>query len=125
MALEQTITEAADKLLHAVEVYGPKATDLVLETGRVAAFQTIVAGFVFLWMLFLILYCMWCCCLRMQSYKDDNISDGPLAWGAAIGVLGLVGVVCLIGSLINLLNIFAWVGLWRPELYLASRALNF
>lgn len=42
--VEQTIVDAADKLVKAVEVYGPKATSLVLETGRVAAMQDIARG---------------------------------------------------------------------------------
>ena len=32
--LEQTIEAAADRLIKAVDAYGPKATELVLETGR-------------------------------------------------------------------------------------------
>lgn len=117
--IEQMITDAADKMMQAVEAYGPKATELVLETGRVAAMQEIVSGFVFL--LVLLIACgIGAICIR-QIVNLPKYDDAKIGWSFGVGVCGIAAAIGLIGGLIGLVNMFAWVGIRHPEIYLAAK----
>lgn len=119
---EQVITAAADKLLQAIAAYGPKATEVVLETGRIAAMQEIVSGFVFL-LVFLIVSTIGVFCIRklmnLPKYDDEKVG-----WGFGTVSCGIIAVISLIGSLIGLVNVVAWIGIKHPEIYLATKLLK-
>lgn len=115
--LEKIVTEAADKLVQAVEAYGPKATTLVLETGRVAALQSLTPGI--FWILFSI--CMlplaWWLNSKHKNWEDDGYQFVALICIAlSIGSFGI--------SYVFLTNWFAWAGLWHPEIYLTAKLLK-
>lgn len=120
--IEQVITNAADKLIKAVEAYGPKATDLVLETGRIAAIQEIVSGVAFL-IGFLILCRISAGCSR-KIVKLPNYDDEKIVWGFAVAVSLASAAICLGAGMVKLVNVGAWVGMWHPEIYLAAKLLN-
>jgi hypothetical protein len=112
--LETVAGEAAEKLMRAVEKYGPQATEITLEVGRVAAIQTIVTGIAAL----------------IAAYVGYRVAKWALAqdWEGVeaipTGVGGAIAVAGSIAGFLHLTNAFAWVGLFRPELYLAAKLLN-
>ncbi len=115
--LEKIVTEAADKLVQAVETYGPKATTLVLETGRVAALQSLTPGF--FWLLFSLsaLPLAWWFNGKHKNWEDDGWQAAALiCWASSIVSFGI--------SYVYLTNWFAWAGLWHPEIYLTAKLLK-
>lgn len=115
--LEQIVTQAADKLVQAVEVYGPKATALVLETGRVAALQALTPGFFWLVFSIALLPLAWRANRKHNNWEDDG-------WQAAALICVAISVITFGVSYTFLTNWFAWVGLWHPEVYLAAKLLK-
>lgn len=120
--VEQTIVDAADKLIKAVEVYGPKATSLVLETGRVAAMQELVTGFAFAAGALIALSAAWI--FLRKFWKINDYDDGVEAVFAASVISVLLGLLAVPTAVAYLTNVFAWVGLNHPEIYLAAKLLK-
>ena len=120
--VEQTIVDAADKLVKAVEVYGPKATSLVLETGRVAAMQDIARGFAFLAVACVCFAIAVICVKKSAKLTEQDIAEPLYFIGMMVSSFGLLFSV--IGALINLVDVFAWIGLQHPEIYLAAKLLK-
>lgn len=120
--VEQTIVDAADKLVKAVEVYGPKATSLVLETGRMAAMQDLVTGFAFAAGALIALSAAWISLRRL--WKMNAYDDGVEAFVAASVISVLLGLLTVPTAIVYLTNVFAWVGLNHPEIYLAAKLLK-
>lgn len=118
--IEQVVVDAADKLMKAVDVYGPKATSLVLETGRIAATQELATGFAFAAVALVALSAAGFCLfkfLNTERYEDDG-------WAGGIFVCVGIFLVTAIGAFTFLVNILAWVGLTHPEIYLAAKLLK-
>lgn len=120
--VEQTIVDAADKLVKAVEVYGPKATSLVLETVRVAAMQDIVTGFAFAAGALIALSAAWI--FLRKLWKMNAYDDGVEAVFAASVISVLLWLLTVLTAIAYLTSVFAWVGLQHPEIYLAAKLLK-
>jgi uncharacterized membrane protein len=125
---DAVISQASEKLIKAVEQYGPHATQLVLETGRVAALQSILNGVSVLIFGMLVYFLV----VRpsYKKMKSDMGGSGDFTNSDPLTVLGGValGSVVTAGSIIfaisHLLNVFAWIGLSRPEIFLAAKLLK-
>lgn len=118
--IEQVVVDAADKLIKAVDVYGPKATSLVLETGRIAAMQELATGFTFAAVALIALSAAGVCLskfLKAERYENEG-------WAASIFACVGIFLVTALGAFTFLLNILAWVGLHHPEIYLAAKLLK-
>lgn len=115
-SFEQVVTQAADKLLKAIEAYGPQATQLILETGRIAAMQTLVTGAV----LFAIGAALAFASVILIRLDDDD----SFSISMASVVVPMCAIGCLIVGSISLCSVYAWVGLTRPEVYLAAKLLK-
>lgn len=120
--VEQTIVDAADKLVKAVEVYGPKATSLVLETGRMAAMQDLARGFAFL-VVAGICFSLAVVCFK-KAAKAPAHDDFAVIHFIGMIVSSFALLFSVIGALINLVDVFAWIGLQHPEIYLAAKLLK-
>jgi len=100
--------------------FGQPVLDVTLFAARVEAAQNIVTGIIFL--LFSIASVTWAITRMPRGWIFD--SDGDVH----PGVLGVVffGVFVFVGGLssfITLCSVINWVGLWHPEVYLASKVL--
>lgn len=120
--IDTVISQAADKLIKAVEAYGPQATELVLATGRVAALQEIVWGAA--WLVILVVACAAASVCYRRSAALPKYDDGKIGWALCIAGCGIAGSISLIGAIIGLFNVFAWVGMKHPEIYLAAKLLK-
>lgn len=116
-ALIKTVTQAADKLLQAIEAYGPKATELVLATGKVAALQALTPGFFWLLMPALLIPLAFFFNKKHKSWDDDG-------WQLVAIVCVFFSFLSVAASYVYLTNWFAWVGLSRPEVYLTAKLLG-
>jgi len=133
--LEQTIEVAANQLIKAVETYGPKATDLVLETGRIAAAQSIFYSFLDLIIGATLLVVGMRLAIRWfktakeiekeggERFRNDEQFKCQILGGCA-SIVAVGGAITTFIGVISVCNLWMWVGLWRPEIYLAAKLLN-
>lgn len=119
--VEQVVTEASEKLMKVVDAYGPKATELVMETGRIAAIQDLIWGFTFLLSFGV---CVWLTALCIKKERPTYDIDLSILLHMAAMFLGVAALGSFIGAMVNLTYTFAWVGLQHPEIYLAAKLLK-
>lgn len=130
--LEEVAGQAAEKMMQVAEKYGPHAIDLTLEVGRLAAAQLILPGIIALMVL---LYCLPKALRQLPvAQKASAAYWGPeggrverqimdSAW-ARFWFFVVPSVPAAIVTALCLGNASAWVGLFRPEIYLAAKLLN-
>jgi hypothetical protein len=124
-SIDQVVSDAADKLIQAIDAYGPKASALVLETGRMAALQEIIVGFTCLVLVGLCIVAIVLGARGVSKALDaDRYAEPPVPAILVVIAGSIVGAVSLIGALTNLINVIAWVGLTHPEIYLAAKLLR-
>lgn len=136
-----TVQNAADlidkwaaKLVTVAEQHGPQVAELAMATGQIGAAQTIVQGGGSACIAVAAgLAIKWGCGRIVAAAKaeDETHTGAPghmvaqAIIGGAIGFFSLFALV--IGTLeafSRLTNVYAWAGLWRPEIYLAAKALG-
>lgn len=138
------IDKMVEKVAEAVSAYGPKVGELAMALGRIGAAQHIAFG--------MILFCGFLCCFGVSLwlykkyrkcsdiyngyYRRENGSetssraeaniagDEKDVWFAFSFAPIIPAVLLLFFSAAQLSNIYAWVGLWQPEVYLAAKALG-
>jgi hypothetical protein len=115
----------ASQLGDALHKYGPDAAQLALAIGRVGAIQTVGSGLI-------------CAAIAVAAAKavvkfvtiGRGIKDPDKEFGyvmtLAVGgaVIGIAGFACAISAIVYLTNLYAWVGMFNPAIYLAAKALN-
>lgn len=103
------------------EQYGPRVSELALDTARVAAINSIL--FNLIWLLcsvgFLLVFGK-----RMVRFaKDYQSSSDGMSWGGVF--IPLCGATLIaVAALASLINPYLWVGLFRPEVFLAAKAIG-
>lgn len=121
------IDKWAAKLTNTVEQHGPAAADLAMTLGQIGAFQTIGFGFLKAAIAvggFIVIRKL---ALQMAKLADEGTDAGfPLFIGAGVGVVigGIITIGMTIDATISLTNAYAWVGMFRPEVFLAAKALG-
>ena len=136
MASEATVTNAADladkwgqKLADIVSKHGPDAAELALAVARVGAIKTVVIGIVLVGLSvtgFRVALGLYRSALGIVADGGDryrNDEEVPRFVGAAL--LCVVSAFLLVPGFIQLLDVYAWAGIFRPEIFLAAKALNF
>lgn len=111
------------KLQEVITQYGPQAADFVLEVGRLSVIKELA------WVIFCILFgigllvtLIWTVPSTLKSINEDNLLG--IFSGSYSMLAGMSGFLNVATNLDNLLDPFLWVGLWRPEVYLAAKALG-
>lgn len=117
------IQQYADKISSIVKEYGPQVTQLALDIGRISAIQDLVYGglgvaillgiavnsiFVFK-------------CIKNDPGLHSLFNHLYVVISVFVSILFAIGGGYLI---YKLLDIFSWVGIFHPEIYLAAKALN-
>ena len=116
----QIIDKWAEKLSVAVSQYGPDATNLAIEVGRIGALNCVVGGFAALLLATGLAALCWWLWLKVARAQDE----AQLGLGLLASVVSLGCFACVFGALMQLSNVYAWAGIWHPEIYLAAKALN-
>lgn len=117
-----------EKLADVISEYGPDAAELALALGRAGATKEVATGLILLALAVAAatLAARWGC-LGMKIIREDG---GAYDSGAEPLVLlggGLAGLASVLigGSAISYLtNVYAWAGMFRPEIWLAAKALG-
>ncbi len=111
------LTTAAKISAEAIQNYGPIAWETTLWLIRIDAFQYLGMGALFL----LISIGLGFLCKWSYTKNDSTGHEGYIP----VCVFSCIGAICsLIPALVNLLNVWNWVGVFWPELYLAKIALD-
>lgn len=125
--LADIVSKAADALEKATAQYGPDAVGLALEVGRIAAIKDVASGLLSVLLIYVIYRTgRWVAPIAAKGMDHrDEIVAMPSFFGLIIG--GLCSVVfallLLIEAFTKLTAIHAWVGMFRPEIYLAYEAI--
>lgn len=127
--LQQAIAQAMTALQQAAQTHGPQAAELALGVAWVGALSTVIKGGVsaalfgaFVWALLWVVGSA-----RRNAEAIKEFDNFPLAMGVCLGgLLTFFGatVTFIEGVMPKLLNVYAWAGLWRPEVYLTARLLG-
>lgn len=100
--------------------FGQPVLDVTLFAARVEAAKNIVTGIVFL--LFSIASVTWAVTRMPRGWIFDR--DGDVHPGIMVVIVFEMFIfVGSIASFIALCSVINWVGLWHPEVYLASKVL--
>lgn len=118
----------ADKLGEVISQYGPDAADMALELGRIGAIHVIASGVGNAVVSAGLAYVVFRLGIVVRDENKKDIfkqRDGVLVGGFIGGAIAAVGSV-LAGAVAisQISNVYAWVGLFRPEIFLAAKALG-
>lgn len=121
--MDQVFDKYLEKLSAALEQFGPHSAELAIAVGRIGAAERVLWGFILAALAVALLWGALLPLLRkLRTAQIDDDSTAVYFAGALIA-----GTVCffLFGqALSNLTDLYAWAGLWRPEVYLAAKALK-
>lgn len=138
------IDKWAAKLVAVAEQHGPQAVELALAVGRIGAAQVLASGAASLAVCAAGSFGAFTLLKAHRAkkaihdgyYKRDypeetstreeaRAAEGPMFfYGVGSGVTGLIAAGAFIGAVGRLSDLYAWAGLWRPEIYLAAKALG-
>ncbi|MFT6474685.1 MAG: hypothetical protein ACJAUS_002410 [Qipengyuania sp.] len=120
--MEDRIIQYLDAADNALAQYGPQAVELAMWMGRIGAIQAIVTPLLFTTACIIIL--AWP--LRTLWRGASNINDSADAAIARFVILIAAAVVIgfAIVGIVSFINIYAWIGIFHPEIWIAHTALN-
>jgi hypothetical protein len=129
----EMVSSYAGKITEIISQYSGPAAELALAVGRVAAIKEIVTGVVCLIIAGVAAKLAFKFATKARAayefeqkkerYSERN--DGPIAM-PVIYTAGstFIGVIMFFSGIGNVLNLFAWAGIFEPAVYLAAKALN-
>jgi hypothetical protein len=120
MAIQFDVDAALAKLSALVSAHGAQAVETAIHVQQIDSINSLtgilgwgtMVGF-FLW------GARWC----RKRLDDVNDYDGD-AWGIATGMCFVAAGGFMIPTLVSLLNVWAWIGLFNPKLALAHTILE-
>lgn len=122
MDLTTILATAAKISAEAIQNYGPIAWETTLWLVRIDRIEMLCKGFLAL--AILIIFQKYCYIKLWEwAEKKARSSDGTSYIPALVLTAGIY-IFSPIGVLLSLFNIWNWVGLFWPELYLAKIALD-
>lgn len=125
MATEKTIelaTQWAAKLQSVIEVQGPKVIDLAMATAQMAALGKLLDILVWLIASGVALWFARKAYLWVFSVIKD--ADDRFFWCAGLCLPTGIALIIFTVAVSSITNPFIWAGLFRPEIYLAAKALG-
>lgn len=120
--LEQKVIDLIDKSLETggklVDTHGQDAVDLALTVARIDAAGVIIQGAFFI--------AVGVLAALLTKHIIKKITAGE--WEELVAIvtfpIGMGAVASLIGGAIDFINIWAWVGIFEPKLWLAHKAIQ-
>ena len=123
-----SIEDKAVEIISQLQALGPQITDLALQTARVGALGTIVWGAVFstaaIFAWRVIARRVWPWALQREGLDFSARVDREIGGGFALAFSIFGATLLTVGALINITNLYAWIGIWHPEIYLASKVIS-
>lgn len=127
---DKVIANTADRMMDNVEAlakkiealameHGAAGWDMALAVARVDALSMVVSGFIFVGLAILCSYVVVKANRRFNRNGRDQFSDFIIMVGGPT-----LSVGCGIYGLPHLLSTWAWVGIFYPELWIASKLLD-
>jgi len=116
-SIEDVVASFAGKLEALVVQHGGEAWELALLTARVDAASHLLWGLMSL-IAGIVLYK-----LSRYSYNKAE-ADNSEGWGFACIISGGCGAFAVIACFINWVNLWVWVGVFEPKLWLAYKILE-
>lgn len=120
------ITAFAEKLGDLAEQYGPEVADAALMVARVDAANAVLPPLVLLLFVFAPLAIISPFSIRRAVMLDKagNTSGMAIVYGSG-GIIGcLVGGMGALTCLFATFNLWAWVGIFEPKLWIAKKVLG-
>ena len=121
-------TGKLDQVLEAAKVAIPQATDIAVQLAWVDAFQHLMYGIASIIASILTVLFVWkFFSLFMKEIKKDyHEACDPLVAVYFVSMIagGVGSIAFLISGLIKLLNIWVWMGLYSPQLYLIHQVID-
>lgn len=121
--IERGVEAVAEQIAELAATYGELAWETTLTIVRIEAAGQVALGFLLLTIAAI------CAVVSYRSgrmaFMDESIDEGSSIPLAGLCVVTAVGTVpSTVESLIRLFDVWNWVALFAPELYLAKRALD-
>ena len=122
--MEEKLIEYLEAFESLAVEYTPQAIELASWVARISAIQVIATGIVYV----LVAWFLMCLANRFvrrgkEIYRSDESYNYEMWF--VLGTFSCLGSIGLFAaSLLKLLNIFAWVGMFRPEVWIVYKALN-
>jgi H+/Cl- antiporter ClcA len=119
---QEAIKAFADKLGNLAEQYSPEVVDAALAMARIDAIQTLVPGVV----CGAIGYALYRVLKKAWPWIGEELrKHGPDPSAMVTLIFGGGGVGALIlAAVLQLANVWAWVGIFEPKLWVAKRILG-
>lgn len=129
---QATIATFSDKMVELAKQYGPDVADAALQMARVDAAQGLVKAAIILiassaamWLAWY-LYKLEIPFKQNEAYSsriDDNSEKRFFKSIAAI-IIGISSSFVFVSGMIDFCNLWRWVGIFEPKLWLAKRVLG-
>ena len=124
-SLEGKAVELIEKFESIAEQHGPQAIELGLDAVRIIGLQNVVGHVVLLFIILLCIYAAKKIWLVGENWNPED-HDGHTA-GHDFWPYGPFGIVCMgafvigVALAVRLFNIWGWVALFYPELWLVGK----
>jgi hypothetical protein len=106
------LVQIADQIQSTLVAKGPEAVNLMLAATRIDAIQNLIWGAVF------IVGGIICIYVSFKSYKYcKEITFLTF-------MFALFGMSAIITGVLGFCDIFSWIGIWHPDIYIAHQLLN-
>lgn len=113
-----TVTEVANQISTIAAKYGPTVVEAALWIGKIEAAKGLLTGFLFT-TVFYISYRIFKWGFTFCEEDGDDLKPFlAMLFG------GFFGVISFFVSIHHLFQIWYWVGIFRPDLFLAAKALK-
>lgn len=116
-ASQQALATFTDKMAELTKQYGPDVMNAALQMARIDAIQNLV------WALCSLAFggfCVWAC-TKIHRHNHGRTYN---PWEVPMVVLGLGGLLLLIIGAMGVIDVWVWVGIFEPKLWLAKRVLG-
>jgi hypothetical protein len=115
------IEEVAAAAKDAVTEYGPEAWEVALWVVRVDAIGEIIVGL----FLALLIVVIWCAVVRDNLKALNAGNNKKFEWRIKMVACGGFGIaVCGAAFAVKMLNVWVYVAIFAPELWLAKKAIS-
>lgn len=120
--LTEFATTQLTNLIDATKAAMPQVTKLVLDVSWANALATVVLGSILLVLGLISLtlsFKLW----KKECNTDRNGQNDFPGYGISSVAFFIAAAFLFLGTAFNLFDVWAWIGLWRPDLYLIHNLL--